>query len=139
MAMERISVSDYEIWGKLIKTWATGIDRINNGKNYLPPPATIADLKQQCAWAGMVITIPARYEANPVRFAQADENTVLIRLPPAVLIKDSEDVLKQPGGNYPIPGFYKTIFQNVNPIIADADKLKVHAERIGDYSMAACM
>jgi hypothetical protein len=119
----------FDLWGELVKKWA---------KHEAPLPKTVDELVQQATAAGVTIHIPERYYANPVRFAQADENTVLIRLPPDALLRDSEERLKQTDMTYALPAFYKRIFQNVNPVIHQDEKLKVHAERIGDYSMSAC-
>jgi hypothetical protein len=119
----------FDLWGELVKKWAKG---------EAPRPSTVDELVQQCTDAGVTIDIPRRYFANPVQFAQADENTVLIRLPPDKLVRDSEERLMQADMTYALPPFYKRIFQNVNPVIPQNEKLKVHAERIGDYSMSAC-
>ena len=120
----------FDLWGALVKRWAKGEQ---------PHPKTVDELMQQCKEAGVLIKIPDRYHKNPVKFAQADENTVLIRLPPAELVKESEQILKVESNGYRLPPFYKRIFQNVNPVIPVADRLKVHNERIGDYSMSNCM
>ena len=136
--LDRINVSDYELWGKLVKTWATGKDYVKNGKSYLPKPTSIDELKKQCKAAGITITIPTRYTGD-ITYAQGDEHTVLIRLPPAALVADSEKLLGAEGTVYSLPPFYKRIFQNVDPLVPSNQKLKVHAERIGDYSMSACM
>ena len=120
----------FDLWGALVKRWA---------KNEAPRPKTVDDLVKQCKDAGVNVEIPKRYYANPVQFAQADENTILIRLPPGVLLTDSEQILKGEDNAYRLPPFYKRIFQNVNPVIPIADRLKVHNERIGDYSMSNCM
>ena len=119
----------FDLWGALVKQWA---------KREAPLPKTVDDLIRQCKAAGVNIEVPKRYHANPVQFAQADENTILIRLPPDVLLKDSEERLSQEDSTYALPPFYKRIFQNVNPVIRQNEKLKVHNERIGDYSMANC-
>ena len=120
----------FDLWGALVKRWA---------RHEQPHPKTVDELVNQCKDAGVNIKVPDRYRKNPVRFAQADENTVLIRLPPAELVKDSEQILKVESNAYQLPPFYKRIFQNVNPVIPVADRLKVHNERIGDYSMSNCM
>jgi len=98
----------FDLWGALVKRWA---------KNEAPRPKTVDDLVKQCKDAGVNVEIPKRYYANPVQFAQADENTILIRLPPEVLLKDSEQILKAEDMSYRLPPFYKRIFQNVNPVI----------------------
>ena len=126
---EKGSEPRFDLWGELVKKWAKG---------EAPRPTTVDELVKQCTAAGVTIEIPKRYYANPVQFAQADENTVLIRLPPDALVRDSEERLKREDMTYALPAFYKRIFQNVNPVIPQNEKLKVHAERIGDYSMSAC-
>ena len=120
----------FDLWGALVKRWA---------RREQPYPTTVDELIKQCNDAGVTIKIPERYHRNPVQFAQADENTILIRLPPAALLTDSEQMLSVENNAYRLPPFYKRIFQNVNPIIPASDRLKVHNERIGDYSMAACL
>ena len=72
MRIERLQVSNHERWGKLVKTWATGT-------NYLE-----------------------------------DDDT------------------------YPLPPFYKRLFNGIDPVIPEQDKFKVHAERIGDYTLSLC-
>ena len=60
----------------------------------------------------------------------------MVRLPPAVAIADSEEKLSQPGATYPLPPFYKRLFNGMDPVIPEAEKFKVHAERIGDYTIS---
>jgi len=127
---ENGGVPRFDLWGALVKRWA---------RNEAPRPKTVDELIAQCKAAGVNVEIPQRYFANPVQFAQADENTILIRLPPGVLLTDSEQILKGEDNAYRLPPFYKRIFQNVNPVIPIADRIKVHNERIGDYSMSNCM
>ena len=134
MPIERITVGSYEQWGKLVKTWATGKDYVKNGQKY-PKPSSIAELKQQCAWAGVVAVIPAHYAA--IKFAEGDVDTVVIRLPNATMIAESEAMLEAPGSEYSLPPFYRAVFQNATPVVPD--KLRLHAQRIGDYSMNACL
>ena len=62
-------------------------------------------------------------------------DTIVVRLPPAFAIADSEEKLSKPGATYPLPPFYKRLFNGMDPVIPEADKFKVHAERIGDYTI----
>ncbi len=62
----------------------------------------------------------------------------VVRLPPAVAIADSEEKLSKPGATYPLPPFYKRLFNGMDPVIPEAEKFKVHAERIGDYTISFC-
>ena len=61
----------------------------------------------------------------------------MVRLPPQVMIEDSEELLNQPGATYPLPPFYKRLFNGMDPVIPESEKFKVHAERIGDYTISA--
>jgi hypothetical protein len=134
MPIERITVGSYYQWGKLVKTWATGKDYVKNGHKY-PKPSSIEELKEQCAKAAVDATIPDHYKY--IKFAEGDVDTVVIRLPNATMIAESEAKLEAPGSEYGLPPFYRAIFQNAAPVVPD--KLKLHAERIGDYSMNACL
>ncbi len=61
-----------------------------------------------------------------------------MKLPPKVMIEDSEAMLSEPGSTYPIPPFYKRLFNGADPVIPESEKFKVHAERIGDYTISLC-
>jgi len=54
------------------------------------------------------------------------------------MIEDSEALLNQPGSTYPLPPFYKRLFNGIDPVIPEDEKFKVHAERIGDYTLSLC-
>lgn len=54
-------------------------------------------------------------------------------------IEDSETILSQPGGSYPIPDFYKRIFNGMDPVVPENERMRLHAERIGDYTISLCM
>jgi hypothetical protein len=116
----------YDLWGQLVKKWA---------RNAVKRPETVDELIEQCKAEGVTIKIPKRYYGNKIQYAEANENTLLFRLPPPTLTADAEVWLPQ-GGDYPLPAFYKRIFQDVDPIIPD--KKKLHDERVGDYSMGNC-
>ena len=47
-------------------------------------------------------------------------------------------LLNQPGSTYPLPPFYKRLFNGIDPVISEEDKFRVHAERIGDYTISLC-
>jgi hypothetical protein len=82
------------------------------------------------------MTVPDRY--TKVQFVEQHIDTVVVRLPPAFAIEDSEEKLSKPGATYPLPPFYKRLFNGMDPVIPEADKFKVHAERIGDYTISLC-
>lgn len=134
--MERIVILEtvsgegarYDLWGQLVKKWA---------RNAVPRPKSVDDLVKQCAAEGVTIKVPDRYRGNDIQWAEANEKTLVIRLPPPVLTADAEEWLpKAETGAYPLPPFYRRIFQDVDPVIPD--KKKFHDERVGDYSMGNC-
>lgn len=133
--IERVEITNFERWGKLVKTWATGTNRLGDGNDY-PIPTSLEQFKQQLTAAQVGATIPERVKA--VQFVQANGETLLIRLPPKEGVENSERELEA-GGNYLLPPFYRRIFGGADPVVADGDKLKFHAERIGDYTISNCM
>jgi hypothetical protein len=54
------------------------------------------------------------------------------------MIADSEALLSEPGATYPLPPFYKRLFNGIDPVIPESEKFRVHAERIGDYTISNC-
>lgn len=135
MAIEPVRIKDFEKWGMLVKTWATGRNYFEDGNQY-PVPLSLSEFNAQLKMAGVEALIPDRIKA--VQFVQANLETLLIRLPPGEAIRDSEKQFEY-GGSYFLPAFYSRVFGGHPPYIPDADKLKFHAERIGDYTISNCM
>ena len=82
------------------------------------------------------MTVPDRYKQGPVRRAASGHDRGALAA--AVTIADSEEKLSKPGATYPLPPFYKRLFNGIDPVIPEDDKFKVHAERIGDYTISFC-
>jgi hypothetical protein len=139
MALERLQVTNLVNWGNLVKSWATGVNRLGDGNNYPVPWTDLQAFKDQCAMAGVGATIPSYVHA--VQLVQTPViSTLLLRLPARELVLDSEQILGQPNARYTIPEFYNRIFNvQVSPIVPPADSMRVHAERIGDYTLSNCM
>ena len=135
MAIDRVTITNFERWGNLVKTWATGRNYLADGNSY-PVPETVDQLLTQLALAQVGATVPTRFKS--VHFLSADQETLVIRLPPKEMIEDSEAQFEA-GAVYALPPFYKRVFNNTDPNIPDAEKLKFHAERIGDYTIRTCM
>jgi hypothetical protein len=136
MRIERLQITNHERWGKLVKTWSTGKNYLEDDNEY-PVPSTVEEFKEQLAKAQVFATVPERFKH--IQFVTSDQETLLLKLPPKVMIEDSEARLSEDGATYPIPPFYKRLFNGVDPVIPEADKFKVHAERIGDYTISFCM
>jgi hypothetical protein len=136
MRIERLQITNHERWGKLVKTWSTGKNYLDDDNEY-PVPATVEEFKEQLAKAQVYATVPERFKH--IQFVTSDQETLLLKLPPKIMIEDSEARLNEPGSTYPIPPFYKRLFNGADPVIPEVDKFKVHAERIGDYTISFCM
>jgi hypothetical protein len=135
MRIERLQITNHERWGKLVKTWSTGKNYLEDDNEY-PVPETMAEFKEQLAKAQVFATVPDRFKH--IQFVTSDQETLLLKLPPKIMIEDSEARLSEPGSTYPMPPVYKRLFNGTDPIIPEADKFKVHAERIGDYTISFC-
>jgi hypothetical protein len=134
MAIERVQIGNNEQWGRLVKTWATGDNYLNDGRSY-PHPATLAEFEVQCLAAGVALATPLPSHIKSIMIIQASKEVLLIKLPPKEMVKDSEEVLKTE--SYTLAPFYKAVFGGNDPVIQD--KLKFHAERIGDYTLSNCL
>lgn len=137
MAMPRVTVTDFAAWGNLVKTWALNVDRVQNGGTYLPPPTTVAEFDAQCAAANVGLNRPSNFTKLQITQLPNASDTIVLKLPPADQILDSETELGR-GANYVVPPFYRIdIFNNAPEVIQN--KMRVHAERIGDYTISICM
>ena len=135
MRIERLQITNHERWGKLVKTWSTGKNYLDDDNEY-PVPDTVEQFKEQLAKAQVFATVPERFKH--IQFVTSDQETLLLKLPPKVMIEDSEAMLSEQGSTYPIPPFYKRLFNGIDPVIPEDEKFKVHAERIGDYTISNC-
>jgi len=92
--------------------------------------------------------IPA--SVKTVIIVQADEETWIFRLPPKVHLEESEDALKT--SDYAIPPFYDELYSPPKkkgaykepavhryPIPMVPERFKLHANRIGEYTLNNCM
>ena len=135
MTLERMQVTNHERWGNLVKTWATGVNYLGDENQY-PIPQTMDEFKEQLSKAQVFATVPERF--TKIEFVSSEQDTILVRLPPKQMIDDSESMLNKPGATYPLPPFYKRLFNGMDPVIPESEKFKVHAERIGDYTISYC-
>ncbi|MBL8835966.1 MAG: hypothetical protein JNL66_06950 [Alphaproteobacteria bacterium] len=138
--IERIEITNFEAWGKLVKSWATGKNyfapKKYKGGDSLPVPGTLQELKQQCSWANVGIKIPERVKA--VQFVQSNLETLLLRLPQPDMVRESEQAIQERPDGYPLPDFYSEVFGAAEPHLTKENVLKFHAWRVGDYTIAQC-
>ncbi len=92
--------------------------------------------------------IPA--SVKRIIIVQADEETWIFRLPPKVHLQESEEELKV--ADYSVPSFYDELYSppkpggaykdpsvNRYPIPPGPERFRLHANRIGEYTLNNCM
>ena len=155
MAYPKINVRDNEAWGKLVKTWATGknyVDHYVTEQNPVPTsveptptypkPTSFADFVAQATRArvGLFFEDDARTPVLGFVLLQADSDTSLLKLPAKDKIEASEqDILG--GEQYALPQFYSRVFgRDVEPaqVRTNMQRLRLHAERVGEYTINTC-
>jgi hypothetical protein len=168
MARPRINVrnkdENHQKWGKLVKTWSTGRDYVRHvitddapfpkddqWTKEFPEPKTFAELVAQCRAVGVELYFDDG-ASNPdvqgtetditLKVVRFDSNTMVLRLPPADKIKESEERLVKPGEIYKVPMFYDRIYGAQDgpgeTTASKVDKAKLHAERVGEYTINTC-
>ena len=90
MALERMQVTNHERWGNLVKTWSTGKNYLDDDNDY-PIPNSVEEFKAQLAKAQVFMSVPDRF--TKVNFVEQHLDTIVVRLPPAQAIADSEEKL----------------------------------------------
>lgn len=131
-----IKISDDILWGKLVKSWATGRNYVTPGMPALPVPRTREELLSQCADLGLVVEFPA--DQIGLAILQYSPQTVVVKLPPKAMVEETEADLKAPGATYPMPLFYESFFGKPLPKLLHDQLLDLHAARIGDYAIRNC-
>jgi hypothetical protein len=152
MPIPRVEIANWELWGMLVKSWATGANcflvKPYSDKPAPPRPKNLAELVAQCAQFNVGITIPDRIKG--LQFIQSNQETLMVRLPDAEMVRDSEATIHADPGSYPLPKFYGPGFHTPHLKANDQpfydEKLKItktncmifHACRIGDYTIGQC-
>ena len=123
MALERMQVTNHERWGKLVKTWSTGKNYLEDDNEYPLPTRRSDEFKEQLAKAQVFTTVPDRYKQSHSSSKQ-QQDTITVRCRPTVMIEDSEEQLNQPGATYPLPPFYKRLFNGMDPVIPESREVQ---------------
>jgi hypothetical protein len=126
MAMTPLTITNYERMGELVKKWAN---------KTIARPKDLKQLEEQLDQHQVGHNLR---DANfkTLKFIDEPSDVLVIRLPPSDVLKQVEKKLAE-GGVYAMPPFYAEIFGK-QPNIPQAQKNKVHAERIGDYTINFC-
>jgi hypothetical protein len=110
-------------------------------------PLAIALTRQQfldrlTAASTQNVYLPAQYQN--VVIVQGSVDTMVVRLPPMDILQESEDDIIRNGYTDP-PSFYQDLYStkgmpSVGPFMpsGQTDEMKLHANRIGDYTLNSC-
>lgn len=139
----------FENWGKLVKTWVTGINQLQDGNDYSLPgagdPLRPLGAMTKDQFAGMLrnakinMSIPDRVKRFV--FVQDDDSTVIVRIPAKRVVEDIQEQLESlvsgttEQAPYPLPEFYT---QNWPHRLNESGLLTMHCQRIGEYTINTC-
>lgn len=132
----KLEISDDILWGKLVKSWATGRNYIAPGRSAPPIPRNMEELLAQAADIGLTITFPVGMVG--LEIIQYSSQTAVVKLPPKSMVEDTEADFDKQDPLYPMPRFYEDFFSAPLPKMEKAELLELHAARIGDYSIRNC-
>jgi hypothetical protein len=173
MSTPRINVDNHLMWGKLVKSWATGRDYVNHhvtdqspvpaepapGQPVpFPKPTSFSELVTTCRnnHVGLhFVATPATPKtyctgAESIGFVlmQGTSEISILRLPAKEKIHESEGALLGDGGlapmDYALPSFYPALFASAGappPMrqLGKAEKMELHAQRVGEYTINTCL
>ena len=131
-----LMIEDDVLWGKLVKSWATGKNYIDPAGGPIPLPRTLDELLATAKSINLTISFPDGMVGLAV--IQYSPQTAVVKLPPKFLVQQTEAMLKEPGAVYPMPKFYGDFFGTPLPSLDQDELFKLHAARIGDYSIRNC-
>ncbi len=135
LVRDRMSVTNLEVLGNLVKSWSTGDGSHNADGVFYPEPATPQELVQLLTKLGAGVVIPEHI--TKLTIVHYGANEMVLRVPPAALIKAKEERLKTE--SYTVPEFYADDpVKGTEPGATHRDKLALQAKRIGDYTIAHC-
>jgi hypothetical protein len=125
----KVKENSKERWGFLVKDWAKGEK---------PCPKNLTELLAQCAQGGIEVEVPTFITG--IVFVQNDKHVLTVRLPPKELLVAGEEFIRQTGEAYPLPNFYLDFFSQatLDENLSSAKREKLHAARVGEYSVNSC-
>jgi hypothetical protein len=130
---ERVAVTTGAVTGHIPKAWVLTAD----------------EAKAKMAAANVVVSPDSGFDKlTHFVIVQGDEHTMVLRLPSAHRLRESEDALIKAGphASYGLPSFYDDLYatftdniphQAPSPATRE-EKMRLHANRIADYSMSQC-
>jgi hypothetical protein len=150
---ETWTTAEWEIWGKLVKSWATGEDRLKPpteppSPSPFPWPTTPHELQRQLVDVGIAKkgdhTVPATVLG--VTVLQMSDQHIFIVLPAAADITEAEDKVCPPpegslpaGSFYALPQFYEDLLDVTPPLqVTAGSEVQFNNCRTGEYVISYC-
>jgi hypothetical protein len=166
MPFPRINVRNnegqHEKWGKLVKTWSTGKNYVRHvitdaapfpttveANPEFPKPETFSKFVAQAQAAGVELYFDDGVHDRDVtgnepigfKIIEVASDTHFVKLPPKDKIEESEARLQHEDALYRLPLFYERIHGR-KPLAEQtttmSQKAKLHAERVGEYTINTC-
>jgi hypothetical protein len=103
----KLEISDEILWGKLVKSWATGENYIMRGRPTPPIPERSRSCSSRAADIGLRISFPDGMVG--LEIIQYSGQTVVIKLPPKAMVEATEAEFEATDVVYPMPRFYEGI------------------------------
>jgi hypothetical protein len=146
--------TSYLSFGKLVKTWATGVNQMSDDKDYSIPAAnetlralgslTRKQFQSMLDNANVKMTVPDK--VTRFVFVQDDPSTVIVRVPRGKVVEKVQRVMLDglahtipPRTRYPFPRFYTENFSGREaPPLVKSRLLDLHCQRIGEYTINTC-
>jgi len=150
-------VTNFLNWGKLVKSWVTGVNQFGDDKDRSIPatdkvaPVVGSMTKEQFQAklrdANVTMNIPD--SVTQVVFVQDDDSTVIVRIPRKRVVEKVAQMVEQlptvdpsegwAAAAYPLPKFYLDNWTSL-PLRLRADALlELHCLRVGEYTINTCM
>ncbi len=145
---------NWERWGKLVTTWATGKNQFDDNNDYSIPAtgeklATLGalskdDFNKMLEKAGVIMEIPDH--VTRFVFVQDDEETVIVRVPPKKMVENAKQNITDRfnSNQHPIPYPFLPVFYSDNWLDRTRTELqleqllRMNAQRLGEYTINVC-
>ncbi|MBR0847435.1 hypothetical protein JQ543_06760 [Bradyrhizobium diazoefficiens] len=129
MKFQMFDVEYYDRWGELVKKWA---------RDPKSRPTTVAEFQDQLLKADVMAKYPEKFTELVFIESYYDDGKLLIKLPPAALIDEAEQAIRD-SSPYPMPPFYAADMKDSNlKNDTPADRLLFHSKRVGEYTIKFC-
>jgi hypothetical protein len=146
-------------WGKLVKSWATGVDQFGDNKDRSIPATDEAvpvvgsmtkdEFQSKLRDANVMMTIPD--SVTRFVFVQDDDSTVIVRVPRKRVVEKVAQVINElpatapvaefdpPVARYPLPQFYLDNWRSADVLAYPSNGLlELHCLRVGEYTINTC-